>query len=132
MSESRTEISSLGEFGLIDHLTKNIELQNASSVLGVVDRYWLSDHHPGMRRGRMGHPAGADSGAHRERPGWQSRADGLHWCGILDSAPAAELLHGLGGASQRFGRATRHVAAVGLGAPARAAGAGASRRRAKN
>jgi thiamine-monophosphate kinase len=37
MSEERTEISSLGEFGLIDHLTKNIELHNASSVLGVGD-----------------------------------------------------------------------------------------------
>jgi thiamine-monophosphate kinase len=37
MSEQRTEISSLGEFGLIDHLTRNIELQNASSVLGVGD-----------------------------------------------------------------------------------------------
>lgn len=36
MSE-RTEISSLGEFGLIDHLTKNIELQNASSLVGVGD-----------------------------------------------------------------------------------------------
>lgn len=33
----RTEISSFGEFGLIDHLTKNIELQNAGSVLGVGD-----------------------------------------------------------------------------------------------
>ena len=37
MSEQRTEISSLGEFGLIEHLTKNIELQNASSVVGVGD-----------------------------------------------------------------------------------------------
>jgi thiamine-monophosphate kinase len=36
MSE-RTEIASLGEFGLIEHLTRNIELQNASSVLGVGD-----------------------------------------------------------------------------------------------
>ena len=35
--EQRTEISSLGEFGLIDHLTKNIEFQNASSILGVGD-----------------------------------------------------------------------------------------------
>jgi hypothetical protein len=30
----RTEISSLGEFGLIEYLTKNIEIQNASSILG--------------------------------------------------------------------------------------------------
>jgi len=37
MSEERTEIASLGEFGLIDHLTKNIELHNASSVVGVGD-----------------------------------------------------------------------------------------------
>jgi thiamine-monophosphate kinase len=44
MSEQRTEISSLGEFGLIDHLTKNIELQNASSVLGVGDDAAVIDH----------------------------------------------------------------------------------------
>lgn len=43
MSE-RTEISSLGEFGLIDHLTKNIELQNASSILGVGDDAAIIDH----------------------------------------------------------------------------------------
>jgi len=43
MSE-RTEISSLGEFGLIDHLTKNIELQNASSILGVGDDAAVIDH----------------------------------------------------------------------------------------
>src|SRR5215510_396825 len=30
MSSPRTEISSLGEFALIEHLTKNIELQNDS------------------------------------------------------------------------------------------------------
>lgn len=40
----RTEISSLGEFGLIDHLTKNIELQNASSVIGVGDDAAVIDH----------------------------------------------------------------------------------------
>jgi thiamine-monophosphate kinase len=40
----RTEISSLGEFGLIDHLTKNIELQNASSILGVGDDAAVIDH----------------------------------------------------------------------------------------
>lgn len=39
-----TEISSLGEFGLIHHLTKNIELQNASSVLGVGDDAAVIDH----------------------------------------------------------------------------------------
>jgi thiamine-monophosphate kinase len=43
MSE-RTEISSLGEFGLIEHLTKNIELQNASSILGVGDDAAVIDH----------------------------------------------------------------------------------------
>jgi len=42
--EQRTEISSLGEFGLIDHLTQNIELQNASSVLGVGDDAAVIDH----------------------------------------------------------------------------------------
>jgi thiamine-monophosphate kinase len=43
-SEQRTEISSLGEFGLIDHLTKNIELQNVSSLLGVGDDAAVIDH----------------------------------------------------------------------------------------
>ena len=43
-SEQRTEISDLGEFGLIEHLTKNIELQNASSVLGVGDDAAVIDH----------------------------------------------------------------------------------------
>ena len=44
MSETRTEISSLGEFGLIDHLTKNIEIQNASTILGVGDDGAVIDH----------------------------------------------------------------------------------------
>jgi thiamine-monophosphate kinase len=43
MSE-RTEISTLGEFGLIEHLTKNIELQNASSIVGVGDDAAVIDH----------------------------------------------------------------------------------------
>lgn len=43
MSE-RTEIASLGEFGLIEHLTKNIEFQNASSLLGVGDDAAVIDH----------------------------------------------------------------------------------------
>ncbi|MGC4035623.1 MAG: thiamine-phosphate kinase [Chitinophagaceae bacterium] len=43
MSE-RTEISSLGEFGLIEHLTRNIELQNASSIVGVGDDAAVIDH----------------------------------------------------------------------------------------
>ena len=33
----RTEISTLGEFGLIEHLTKNIQLKNESSLKGVGD-----------------------------------------------------------------------------------------------
>ena len=44
MSNERTEIGSLGEFGLIEHLTKNIELQNASSLLGVGDDAAVIDH----------------------------------------------------------------------------------------
>jgi len=42
--ENRTEISALGEFGLIEHLTKNIELQNASSIVGVGDDAAVIDH----------------------------------------------------------------------------------------
>ena len=42
--ENRTEISSLGEFGLIEHVTKNIELQNASSIVGVGDDAAVIDH----------------------------------------------------------------------------------------
>ncbi len=44
MSENRTEVSTLGEFGLIDHLTKNIEIQNASSIVGVGDDGAVIDH----------------------------------------------------------------------------------------
>ena len=44
MSEERTEISDIGEFGLIEHLTKNIELKQASSVLGVGDDAAVIDH----------------------------------------------------------------------------------------
>jgi thiamine-monophosphate kinase len=44
MTEERTEISNLGEFGLIDHLTKNIEFQNASTILGVGDDAAVIDH----------------------------------------------------------------------------------------
>lgn len=42
--ENRTEIAQLGEFGLIDHLTKNIEIQNASSIVGVGDDAAVIDH----------------------------------------------------------------------------------------
>src|SRR5947208_8365602 len=41
---NRTEISSLGEFGLIQHLTKNIELTNASTIVGVGDDAAVIDH----------------------------------------------------------------------------------------
>lgn len=44
MSNERTEIATLGEFGLIEHLTRNIELQNASSVIGVGDDAAIIDH----------------------------------------------------------------------------------------
>jgi thiamine-monophosphate kinase len=40
----RTEIASLGEFGLIDHLTKNIEIQNASTIVTVGDDAAVLDH----------------------------------------------------------------------------------------
>lgn len=40
----RTEITDLGEFGLIEHLTKNAEIQNASTLLGVGDDAAVIDH----------------------------------------------------------------------------------------
>lgn len=36
-NNSRTELSSLGEFGLIDHITKHIELTQESTIKGVGD-----------------------------------------------------------------------------------------------
>ncbi|MFZ5976304.1 MAG: thiamine-phosphate kinase [Hydrotalea flava] len=42
--ENRTEISELGEFGLIEHLTKNFEIQNASTIVGVGDDAAVIDH----------------------------------------------------------------------------------------
>lgn len=44
MNEERTEIGSLGEFGLIDHLTRNFEIHNASTILGVGDDAAVIDH----------------------------------------------------------------------------------------
>jgi thiamine-monophosphate kinase len=41
---TRTEIASLGEFGLIEHLTKNFEIQNVSTVLSVGDDAAVIDH----------------------------------------------------------------------------------------
>ena len=40
----RTEIASLGEFGLIEHLTKNIDIKNSSTLLGVGDDGAVIDH----------------------------------------------------------------------------------------
>ncbi|MGN7719928.1 thiamine-phosphate kinase [Chitinophaga sp. 22620] len=42
--EERTEIENLGEFGLIDYLTRNIEIQNAGTILGVGDDAAVIDH----------------------------------------------------------------------------------------
>lgn len=43
-NKSRTEISDLGEFGLIDHLTKHIKLHNPSTEKGVGDDAAVLDH----------------------------------------------------------------------------------------
>jgi len=37
MSDKKTNISELGEFGLIDHLTENFDLKNSTSLTGVGD-----------------------------------------------------------------------------------------------
>ena len=44
MEENRTEVASIGEFMLIEHLTKNIEIQNASTIMGVGDDAAVIDH----------------------------------------------------------------------------------------
>jgi thiamine-monophosphate kinase len=44
MSNERTEINALGEFGLIDHLTQNNETRNASTILSVGDDAAVLDH----------------------------------------------------------------------------------------
>ena len=44
MENNRTEVATLGEFGLIQHLTKNFEIHNASTVLGVGDDAAVIDH----------------------------------------------------------------------------------------
>ncbi len=41
---TRTEISSLGEFGLIDHLTRNNETRHASTLVSVGDDAAVLDH----------------------------------------------------------------------------------------
>jgi len=44
MPEIRTEVTSLGEFGLIDHLTKNNEIKNASTIVSIGDDAAVLDH----------------------------------------------------------------------------------------
>lgn len=44
MSNERTEISTLGEFGLIDHLTENNEIKNVSTIVTVGDDAAVIDH----------------------------------------------------------------------------------------
>lgn len=44
MSNERTEISTLGEFGLIEHLTRNNETKNASTIVSVGDDAAVLDH----------------------------------------------------------------------------------------
>ena len=44
MSEERTDIASLGEFGLIDHLTKNNDTKQAGTLLSVGDDAAVIDH----------------------------------------------------------------------------------------
>lgn len=41
---ARTEIATLGEFGLIDHLTKEIKTENSSTVYGIGDDAAVLDH----------------------------------------------------------------------------------------
>ena len=36
-NNSKTDLSELGEFGLINHLTKNIKLHHSSTIKGVGD-----------------------------------------------------------------------------------------------
>ncbi len=44
MDPERTEVATLGEFGLIDHLTKNNEIRNASTIVTVGDDAAVMDH----------------------------------------------------------------------------------------
>ena len=45
MEPQRTEIETLGEFGLIEHLTKNFEIQNASTIVAIGDDAAVIDHY---------------------------------------------------------------------------------------
>jgi len=42
--QKRTDINSLGEFGLIEHLTKGLEITKPSTVLGIGDDAAIVDH----------------------------------------------------------------------------------------
>lgn len=44
MSDHRTEISELGEFGLIKHLTQNFDINHTTTILGVGDDAAVVDH----------------------------------------------------------------------------------------
>ena len=44
MQQTRTEVSAMGEFGLIDHLTKNNEIRNVSTIVSVGDDAAVIDH----------------------------------------------------------------------------------------
>jgi len=44
MNPERTEVSTLGEFGLIEHLTKNNEIRNASTIVAIGDDAAVMDH----------------------------------------------------------------------------------------
>src|SRR5665213_3619061 len=44
MNPERTEVSTLGEFGLIEHLTKYNEIRNASTIVAVGDDAAVMDH----------------------------------------------------------------------------------------
>jgi thiamine-monophosphate kinase len=44
MSDNRTDINSLGEFGLIQHLTKNNDTKQPSTLLGIGDDAAVIDH----------------------------------------------------------------------------------------
>lgn len=44
MQNERTELSSIGEFGLIDRLTRNFEVQQASTIVSVGDDAAVIDH----------------------------------------------------------------------------------------
>ena len=51
MSEQRTEISSLGEFGLINHLTRDNETTQAGTLVSVGDDAAVIDQFGVMRKG---------------------------------------------------------------------------------